>query len=300
MVKGLKIKMKKMKLVLGFFVLLVLLITTIYAMSSSSFAKILNNSPPRDKDSRWVNTTYYTINESYNLTLFRRYGPYPLETVNITVNQSQLPAGMVFPSAGRLPSLDGYVNTTGNWIPTYCQGSPLPYKSYRFVICYNHSANPFPGCADTEWINISVRNKNRAPYFDTNNMFPCGPARVNAMENQQIRIPVIVQDLDKIECANETHSISLECGVTPTINNYNNCSLANFQNFTWNNGGTTGIGQINWTPSEADVGKTYTFTLNTQDDANATAQTQFQVCVNTIEGFGPYTSIGPCPNIACY
>ena len=243
-------RMKKIFLIFGLFVGLILLITIAYAASLSPVIDTLNKNPSENRDALWVNTTYYTINESYNLTLFRKYGPFPLETVNITINQSQLPAGMIFPSAGRLPSLDGYVNTTGNWIPNYCQGGYLSfynstlnrtstmYKSYRFMICLNHSANPFPGCADTEWINISVRDKNRPPVISGVPNLNNDVVYVAAGGN--LHYDLQATDPDKSECGN--NNLTISSNLTPYTTGYT---------FNYGNNDTA---TFDWNPQLVDVG----------------------------------------------
>jgi hypothetical protein len=241
--------MKKIYLIFGLFLTVIFFLTTVYAATSPPVTNILNKNPSENMNPLWVNTTYYTINETFNLTLFRNYGPFPLETIDIMPNQTQLPAGMIFPIGHRPPSLDGYVNTTGNWIPNYCQGGyrtyynstsnaiSTSYKSYRFIICYNHSANPFPGCADTEWINISIRNKNRAPVIsgspDLNNNVIYVAAGENLHYNLQATDP------DKTECSD--NNLTMTCNLT----SYNT-------GYTFNNINDTGV--FDWTPSEADVG----------------------------------------------
>lgn len=234
----------------------------------------------------------FILNEGENISFVRNYGPFGSESLKLSLPLS-IPQGATMPEINWTSPT---ISSTFNWTPNLCQGKS---SNYTFPIYYWRSSDTTT-YMDLENVSIKVNNINRAPFFDTSVMFPCGPSQVNAIKNQQMSISVIAKDLDKVECANETHIISLECAVAPAINNYTNCSLANFQNFSWNNGGTTGIGNVNWTPSEADVGKTFTFTLNAKDDSSATAQTKFQVCINTIEGSGPYVAVGPCPQIACY
>lgn len=233
--------------ILAVVLLALMLVQNIFAAVSSpqlsQISKAINAPPLSDKNPQWVNTTYYTINETYMLNLTRRYGPFPLETVriyyveNITQN-SLLPPGFNWQDGLRLPSLDGYVNASGNWTPTRCQGSPVSYMSYRFKLCYNHSANPFPGCADTEWVNISVRDKNRAPVLTgvpnlLNNLIYV-PAGSN------VHYEVQATDPDMTECGN--NNVTTTCSLTPAVTGYS---------FNYANG----QGTFDWNPQQVDIGQ---------------------------------------------
>jgi hypothetical protein len=141
---------------------------------------------------------------------------------------------------------------------------------YRFKVCFDHSGDPYTGCADTWWPNIVVRNVNRFPFF-----LPPASRSLSQINSFADTIPFLgllqlyptANDSDCIQCGDDTLYMSYTADpASPSI--------------VFSDQGL-GVSSFLWTPTSADSGwHTVTFTATDAHDTSATQVWNVLVRVN--------------------